>query len=120
MTFQEDYLIHSTVMGDIPDDAGDGVDQRLIVKDEQTSSTPTHRVAAVYTPATPRNAEGPENGNGLQYEYVTGQYRWTLDHTADCGASPALVAEWLSHWPRCTRARVRSPYGLRLECIPCG
>ena len=24
----------------------------------------------------------------------------------------------LSHWPRCTRARVRSPYGLRLECIP--
>ena len=25
-----------------------------------------------------------------------------------------------SHQPRCTRARVRSPYRLRLECIPCG
>ena len=26
---------------------------------------------------------------------------------------PALVAEWLSHRPQCTRARVRSPYGSR-------
>ena len=33
---------------------------------------------------------------------------------------PALVAEWANHWPRCTRARVRSPYGLRLKSIPCG
>jgi len=33
---------------------------------------------------------------------------------------PALVAVWANHRPRCMRARVRSPYGLRLKCIPCG
>jgi len=33
---------------------------------------------------------------------------------------PALVAEWANHRPRCMRARVRSPYGLRLSASPAG
>ena len=91
-----DVLSISTTMGDTsaPADTADQVDQQVIVKDEHNCTSPTyhlHQVYAddVYTPATPLNAEHPQNGLYRQYD-VTRQYRWMLndtgDHATDCGA----------------------------------